>query len=427
LIEYFMTTAENPSPAPAPAAPSATRRTRLLGSAGIAIGLVLLGVGAAIHLAVEERNDEVTEDAYVEGNIVQVTPQLSGSVTTIAADNTDYVQAGQVLVQLNPVDARLALERAESQLAKAVRQVRAQFATSTQMQASVVLRQADLARVEADLQRRRQLAGSGAIAGEDVVHAEDAVKNARAALTMAAQQSLGAQAMVDGTGIADHPEVQNAIAQLRDAYVANARTVLRAPVSGVVGKRNVQLGQRVAAGSVLMVVVPPGQMWVSANFKESQLRHIRIGQPVQLSADAYGNSVLYHGRVVGQDAGTGSAFSLMPAQNASGNWIKVVQRVPVRVALDAGELAAHPLTLGLSMRASVDTSDRKGVLARYKVNPAPQLRTAVFDHELEQADQMVRKIIAASLGRDVHGSADSRRPAPSSAAPSPLASLAGGH
>jgi membrane fusion protein (multidrug efflux system) len=363
----------------------------------VAAALLAVAAGAAWTM-LASTDKQITDDAYVDGNVVQVTPQLSGSVTQVGADNTDYVKAGQVLVQLNEVDAQLALSRAEAQLSKAVRQVRVEFANASQSRANVTLRAADLSRADADLARRRELANTGAISGEDIHHAEDAVKTARAALTVAEQQLASANALVDQTSITSHPEVQGAISQLRDAYIASVRTTLRAPVSGLVTKRNVQLGQRVNAGAALMSIVPPEQMWVNANFKESQLGEIRIGQPVTLSADVYGKSVRYTGRVIGQDAGTGSAFALLPAQNATGNWIKVVQRVPIRIALDPKELAAHSLKLGLSMHVAVDTTNRSGAVAMTTVANRAAYTTDVFKHELEQADQLVERIIAANIG-----------------------------
>jgi membrane fusion protein (multidrug efflux system) len=359
--------------------------------------LIAAAVAAALAMHYGSDNDESTEDAYVDGNIVQVTPQVGGTVIAINADNTDYVAAGQVLVQFNDVDTKLALARAQSNLAHTVRQVRAQFSNAIQAGANVTLRESDLARVEADVARRKQLVGSGAVSGEDVTHAEDAVKAARAALVVAREQRSSARSLVDRTSIATHPDVQAAVAQLRDAYLANARTVVRAPVAGIVSKKGVQLGQRVAAGSQLMSIVPSEQMWVNANLKESQLRHVRIGQAVTMKADLYGNSVRYHGTVVGQDAGTGAAFSLLPAQNASGNWIKVVQRVPVRVAIAPAELAAHPLKLGLSMQVSVDTARRDGATALSRPSERTRYSTDVFGAELAQADEMVKKVIADNV------------------------------
>lgn len=362
-----------------------------------AAAILLAGVGAAAWMMGSTPRSESTEDAYVEGNIVQVTPQVGGSVTMIAADNTDFVKAGQPLVHLNEVDAQLAVARAEAQLSRAVRQVRVQFANATQQKANVALRATDLAKVQADLARRQQLSSTGAVSGEDVRHAEDAVKAAQAAMTVAEQQLASSQALVDQTSIASHPDVQGAVAALRDAYVAANRTTVRAPVSGYVSKRNVQIGQRVNAGSAVMSIVPPEQMWVSANFKESQLRHIRAGQAVELVADVYGRSVRYKGRVIGQEAGTGSAFALLPAQNASGNWIKVVQRVPVRIALDQKQLAEHPLKLGLSMRVQVNTASAAAPAAVAAAGKGYQ--TDVFAHELEDVDAAVARIIAANVGK----------------------------
>jgi membrane fusion protein (multidrug efflux system) len=375
-----------------------TSPKKILPSQAAIAALLLAGAAGAAWTTLSPSGRQTTEDAYVDGNVVQLTPQVSGSVTAIGADNTDYVQAGQVLVQLNETDARLALARAEAQLARTVRQVRAQFSSASQFRANVALRSAELARAEADLARRRGLADSGAISGEDVHHAEDAVRSARAALAVAEQQLAGAGALVDRTGIANHPDVEAAAAQLREAYIASVRTTLRAPVAGLVAKRSVQLGQRVNAGAPLMSIVPPEQMWVNANFKESQLGDIRIGQPVTLSADVYGKAVRYSGRVVGQDVGTGSAFALLPAQNATGNWIKVVQRVPIRIALDPRQLAAHPLKLGLSMHVEVDTADRSGAVAMHTVAARPAYTTDVFKHELEQADLVVGRAIAAGSG-----------------------------
>ena len=371
----------------------------------IAIGLTAAVLAAAGGIAWSSPevlgigwNSQHTEDAYVEGNLVQVTPQVGGTVTRIAADNTDFVRPGEVLVQLNEVDARLAQDRAEAALAKSARQVRAQFAGVEQLRATVAQREADLGKAASDLERRRKLADTGAVSGEDIRHAEDAVAAARAALTAARQQVGSALAMVDGTTVESHPDVLAAIAQLRDASLGLARTTLAAPVGGIVARRNVQIGQRVAQGTPLMAIVPLDQMWVTANLKETQLRDVRIGQPVAVTADVYGKDVVFHGRVVGQEAGTGSAFAAVPAQNATGNWIKVVQRVPVRIALDAGQLAEHPLRVGLSMNVSVDTQDRSGPALADAPRKEAVASTAVYDALDKGADADVARIIRANLG-----------------------------
>jgi membrane fusion protein (multidrug efflux system) len=375
----------------------APRKNKLL-SALVAGGVLLAAAGYGIYWSSSTQYREVTEDAYVEGNLVQVTTQIAGTVTAIAADNTDRVTAGQELVRLNEVDARLALERSEAVLAKTVRQVRAQYASAAQMQANVDLRRAELNKVQEDFNRRTQLVQSGAISGEDLEHAREAVRTARAALASAEQQFAANHAYVDSTSLATHPDVIGAAALVKDAYITTVRTSVPAPISGMVARRNVQVGQRVAAGTALMSIVPVESVWVTANFKESQLRHLRSGQPVALTADAYGRDVLYHGSVVGEEAGTGSAFSLMPAQNATGNWIKVVQRVPVRIALDPREVARHPLQLGLSMRVSVDTHKRDWPRLAPGRGPQQSYRTEVFAQEGREADSVAARIIVANTG-----------------------------
>jgi membrane fusion protein (multidrug efflux system) len=362
----------------------------------IALGVILLV--AVLYFAgrafIWDRGLVITEDAYVEGNLVQVTPQTSGTVVEIAADNTDMVKAGQPLIRLNPLDARLALDRAEAQLSRAVRQVRGQFAVAAQMQANIDQRRADLARAQTDLARRAPLGKTGAVSMEDVQHAEDTVRASQAALIGAQQQYAANQALVDGMTLEDSPDVSVAAAQVRDAYIAVHRAELLAPVSGMVTKRAVQVGQRVAPGAVLMSIAPLDQVWVTANFKESQLAHLRIGQPVSLTADIYGAPVRYSGRVVGLDAGTGNAFALLPAQNATGNWIKTVQRVPVRIALAPDQLAANPLRIGLSMRVAIDTHDRGPGGSNRPLATTQAYKTPVFDDEDVGAQARVRQIIA---------------------------------
>jgi membrane fusion protein (multidrug efflux system) len=340
-------------------------------------------------------NSQQTEDAYVEGNLVHVTPQVAGTVTRIAADNTDFVRPGEVLVQLNDVDARLALDRAEAALARSARQVRSQLAGVGQLRSTVVQRESDLARAESDLARRRQLADTGAVSGEDIRHADDAVGAARAALNAARQQVDAARALVDGTTLEQHPDVLSSIAGLRDASLGLARTTLAAPVGGIVARRNVQIGQRVAQGAPLMAIVPLDQMWVTANLKETQLKDVRIGQPVAVTSDVYGADVVFHGRVAGQEAGTGSAFAAVPAQNATGNWIKVVQRVPVRIALDAQELTRHPLRLGLSMKVAIDTSRADGPSLMQAGAVRHSYETVVFETESHGADAAIRRALGA--------------------------------
>jgi membrane fusion protein (multidrug efflux system) len=380
-------------------APRPNRRWRLL---GVVLGVVLTaGAVYGLYWAQVLRYHQSTDDAYVSGNVVQITPQISGTVVGIGADDTQFVKAGQPLVRLDQADARVALDEAEAQLARTVRDVRTLYATSSQLEASVERRQTDLAAARSDLARRQNLAVSGAVSGEELQHARDAVKAAEAADREAQQQLAGNRARVDGTTIQDHPLVRDAAAAVRNAYLTLSRTELPAPVAGFVARRNVQLGQRVGPGTALMAVVPLDQVWVDANFKEPQLDRMRVGQPVTLIADLYGSHVVYHGTVAGFGAGTGSAFSLLPAQNATGNWIKIVQRVPVRVALDPHELAVHPLQIGLSMKAEVDVRNGDGARLPQLVSVAPGLATEVFALGNAHADERVRAIIAAN-GADAH-------------------------
>ena len=367
------------------------RRKKLVG--GVLAIFLLAGIGYGAWYLLVGSHREFTDNAYVDGNIVQITPQVPGTIIAIGADNTDTVKAGQLLVQLDPADAQVALEEAEAQLAKTVRQVRNLFATSSQLQANVQQRETEVTRAKQDLERRERLSATGAVSGEEMNHARDALAAAEAALTAAREQASAGRALVDQTTIENHPDVRNAAAKVREAYLALSRTRVLAPVSGVVSKRSVQLGQRVNPGAPLMAVIPLEQVWVNANFKEAQLANIRIGQPVKHTADLYGGKVEFDGKVVGLDAGTGSAFSLLPAQNATGNWIKIVQRVPVRVAIDGEQLHKNPLRIGLSMEATVDISDRSGPVLATAPRQSPAYSTPVFDGDRSNADTMIREIV----------------------------------
>lgn len=333
--------------------PANPRRKQWL--AGLGVGLALATAGSASYYYLVARWSENTEDAYANGNIVQISAQTAGTVVAIHADNNGLVKAGQVLADLDASDARVTLEQAEANLARTVRQVRGLYANVGSLQAEVESRRAMAERAKADYERRKGLAATGAIPAEELAHAREALAAAESSLAASGQQLASSHAMVDNTALLTHPDVKATAAALRRAYLDYSRAHLLAPVSGHVAQRSVQIGQRVQAGAPLMAVVPLDQIWVDANFKETQLRQMRIGQPVTLHADLYGTDVTYHGKVDGLGVGTGSAFSLLPAQNATGNWIKVVQRLPVRVKLDPKELEQHPLKVGLSMNAKIDT------------------------------------------------------------------------
>ncbi|EIF31590.1 efflux pump membrane protein, multidrug resistance protein A [Burkholderia sp. Ch1-1] len=362
----------------------------------LVIVILIAAIAYGLYYFLVARFHEDTDDAYVNGNVVQITPQVTGTVVAVNADDTQTVKAGDPLVVLDPADARVALEQAEANLAQTVRQVRGLFADDNQYQAQVAQRQSDLSRAQDDLKRRLTVAQTGAVSQEEISHARDAVKSAQAAVDAAQQQLASNRALTANTTIANHPNVQAAAAKVRDAYLSNARNNLPAPVTGYVAKRSVQVGQRVSPGTPLMAIVPLGGVWVDANFKEVQLKHMRIGQPVELTADVYGSSVVFHGKVVGFSAGTGSAFSLLPAQNATGNWIKVVQRLPVRIALDPKELEQHPLRIGLSMQADVTIKDDNG--GQLGQAPNTVYQTNVFEKYGDQADAEIARIISENAG-----------------------------
>ncbi|GGA18459.1 efflux RND transporter periplasmic adaptor subunit [Dyella nitratireducens] len=340
---------------------------------------------------------ESTDNAYVGGNQVALSSQVPGTVIAILTDDTQHVTAGQVLVKLDPTDADVRLRQTSSALAQAVRQVRQQNDSVNEADATVAAREVDLRKAEADLKRHLPLVAAQAESPEIVQHMRDSVAQAQAALNAAKAQAQSARAAVEGTDIANNPAVMQARANFRAAWIAAQRNIIVAPVSGYVAQRSVQLGASISPGQQLMTIVPLHDLWIDANFKENQLRHIRIGQPVKITTDTYGSGVEFHGKVIGLGAGTGSVFSLLPAQNATGNWIKVVQRVPVRIALNNDELDKHPLRVGLSTDVTVDISNDQGpVLASASTQPPAQ--TSVYDQVAAQADTEAEKIIRANLG-----------------------------
>ena len=387
-----MSTPQQPAASAQPANNGKRKRMMTL----LVIVILIAAIAYGLYYFLVARFHESTDDAYVNGNVVQITPQVTGTVIAVNADDTQTVKAGDPVVVLDPADARVALQQSEANLGQVVRQVRGLFADDNQYQAQVEVRDADLSRAQDDLRRRMTIAQTGAVSQEEISHARDAVKSAQAALDAAKQQLASNRALTANTTIADHPNVEAAAAKVRDAYLANARNTLPAPVTGYVAKRSVQVGQRVSPGNPLMAIVPLNGVWIDANFKEVQLKHMRIGQPVELTADVYGSSVVFHGKVVGFSAGTGSAFSLLPAQNATGNWIKVVQRLPVRIQLDPQELEKHPLRIGLSMNVDVSIKDENGGQLGDAQNTVYQ--TNVFDKYGDEADAEIARVIAENAG-----------------------------
>ena len=359
---------------------------------------IVAGIAYAIYYHLVLSHFEETDNAYVGGNLITLTSQVSGNVTEIHADETQLVQAGSLLVGLDPEDAELALQKAETHLGEVVRQQREKFASVAQYDASVQQRELAVRSARDDLARRQPLVSDQTISSEELAHARQALENAQAALNVAQKQAQSARAGVAGTSIATHPAVQTARAELLQAWLAARRNSVLAPVSGYIARRSVQVGNHISAGNALMSIVPLDQLWIEANFKESELANIRIGQPAKMTADVYGSKVEYHGKVMGLAAGTGSAFSLLPAQNASGNWIKVVQRVPVRIMLDAKELVSHPLRVGLSTTVAVDVSDTSGPMlstqpAGSTVYATQSLRQPTAEAE-SLADDIIRKNLA---------------------------------
>ena len=376
--------------------PSNGKRRRIL----LLIGLIFIVIGAlwAAYWVLVLAKREKTDDAYVNGNRVVISAQVSGTVIAVLADDTQLVNAGQVLVKLDPVDAQTALSRAASALAQTVRQVRQQKATATQYDSEIESRKLELNRAQIDLAKREPLVAEHAIAGEEVRHAQESVQMARAALTQAERQSLSAHALVDGTPVEGNPAVLQAKDVYRDAWIAAQRNAVVAPVTGYVAERSVQLGQHIQAGEALMTVIPLHALWVDANFKEVQLRNLRIGQKAEVRSDLYGGAFIFHGRVEGMSAGTGAAFSLLPPQNASGNWIKVVQRVPVRILIEDNDLIKSPLRVGLSATVTVDTTSRDGPVLAMQASDRPVGDTQVYTQDLEKANAEADAVVRNNLG-----------------------------
>jgi membrane fusion protein, multidrug efflux system len=380
------------------------RRTRWLIIA--VTGFALVGVAATVYWWLFASNYEQTDDAYVAGDLVNVSSQVSGTVVSIDADETDFVQKGQELVTLDDTDARIALQAAEDQLAKAVRQVHTVFTSRDELSAVLAQRRADFSRARSDLERRKSLGESGAVSGEEISHARDAVDAAQQALIAADKNLAGGIALLGRTGVSDNPDVKVAANAMENAWIALRRTRIHAPVSGYIARRPAQLGERTTQGNPLLSIVPLERLRVEANFKEVQLNRMRIGQPVKIVADIYGSRVEYQGTVAGLGLGTGAAFALLPAQNATGNWIKVVQRVPVRVALDARQLAAHPLRIGLSTHASVDVREDSGPQLAQAPRKEPVLNTDIYTIDMSEVTARIAQIVADNAP------AEAVRPAP---------------
>ena len=387
-----MATASSPDTAPTEQDLNNQRKRKTL-LLGLLVLVLVLGAGVWAWHELYGRWSEHTDDAYVNGNVVEITPLVTGTVTSIGADDGDLVHAGQVLIQFDPSDTEVGLQSAEAKLARAVRQVRGLYSNVDGQKAQVAARKAELQKAQENYNRRKTLAAGGAISQEELSHARDDLASAQSALSNAQQQLNTTTALVDDTVVSSHPEVQAAAADLRQAYLDNARTTLEAPVTGYVAQRTVQLGQRLQPGTATMAVIPLDQLWIDANFKETQLRNMRIGQPVDIVADLYGSDVKYSGTIDSLGAGTGSAFALLPAQNATGNWIKIVQRVPVRIHINPEQLAEHPLRIGLSTQVDVDLHDQSGPVLAQQPPQKASFATQVYDRQLVEADTLIARLI----------------------------------
>ncbi|WP_210459508.1 multidrug efflux MFS transporter periplasmic adaptor subunit EmrA [Pantoea ananatis] len=364
----------------------------------LALVVVLLGIAWGVYWYLVLRHYQETDDAYVAGNQVQVMAQVSGSVNKVWFDDTDFVKKGDVLVSLDKTDAQQAFEKAQTGLATSVRQVHQEMINAKQYQATIALRQTALDQAQADLKRREPLGASNLIGREELQHARDAVASAKAELDVAVQQYNANQAMILNTSLENQPAVKQSAAQLRDAWLALQRTDIRSPMDGYVSRRSVQVGSQINTSTPLMAVVPATDLWVDANFKETQLAGVRIGQPATVVADIYGDDVIYHGKVVGLDMGTGSAFSLLPAQNATGNWIKVVQRLPVRIELNQDEVAKHPLRIGLSTLVEIDTDNKDGSALATSVRQQAAYSSNALAIDLAPVDKLITDIVHANAG-----------------------------
>ena len=355
--------------------------------------LLLIAIGSAAYWFFFIKGFEETEDAYVSGNQVMVSAQVAGNISKINVDNMDPVQAGDVLLELDDTNTKLSFEQAKSNLANAVRQISQLNYTVKQLKSAVRANEITLAQAQGNLNRRVQLVKDGAIDKESFQHAKEAVELAKANLATSQNQLEANQALLLDGPLSEQPQIQSAVSNLKQAWLNLERTKIRSPIKGYVARRNAQVGQAVSVGGALMAVVTTDQMWLDANFKETQLTHMRIGQPVEIHFDLYGKDKTFNGKVVGIEMGTGSAFSLLPTQNATGNWIKVVQRVPVRIQLDPQQLIENPLRIGLSATVKVNVTDSQGETLRDQAPATTLYSTNVLQYDESAVNNLIESII----------------------------------
>ena len=379
------------------AAPSNKTKNRKKGLSIFILLLIVSGILAAFYWLFFLKDIESTEDAYVGGNQIMVSGQVAGNVAKINVDNMDKVRAGDILIELDDTNAKLSFEQAQSNLANAVRQIKQLEFTVQQLQAAVNANEITLAQAQGNLNRRVQLEKSGAIDQESFQHAKEAVALAKANLSSSQNQQAANEALLLARPLMQQPQIQNAAAAVKQAWLNLQRTQIKSPIDGYVARRSAQVGQAVSVGSPLMAVISTEQMWLDANFKETQLTDMRLGQPAEVHFDLYGKDKVFHGTVVGIDIGTGSAFSLLPSQNASGNWIKVVQRIPVRIQLDAQQIAENPLRIGLSATVKVNVANKDGAFLREIDAPRTHYTTDTLHYDESAVDSLIQSIIEQNL------------------------------
>lgn len=338
-----------------------------------------------------------TKDAYVTGNMVIVNPQVHGTISAIYADNTQLVEEGQLLIELDPTDARIALQSAEAELGQTLRHVTKLFAQVEEYKAQIDVKKAKLKQAMQDFEHRKGLIEQGGVSTEDFEHSENSLSAAIASLIFAEYRYKAALAQVAHTTVLTHPLVKKAKKSLELAWVNFKRCQILAPAKGIIAKRTAQVGETVGPGCNLLAVIPLDQIWVEANFKERELRHVRLGQPVRVTADFYGSSVIFNGNVMGIEGGTGSVFSVLPPQNATGNWIKIVQRLPVRISLPIEQITQYPLRLGLSLHVVIDTHDHLGKVLPQVVTEKRIYGSSVYGKQIEGVQEVVERIIKENV------------------------------
>ncbi len=369
-----------------------TLRKRKIGMVALGSIFLFIAVLWLFYWLIWGEFEEYTDDAYVNGNMVQLMSQVAGTVVEVHTDETQFVTEGQLLIKLDPADYTVAFQRSKANLAQTVRKVRQYFEHAAQAQQSLVLDKANLVKAQLDLKRRVGLIGNRAVSAEEMQHYKTAVEAAQASYNVSLHQLDAALALVENSHLYTHPLVETAKADLKTAYLHLQRTTIVAPIAGYIAKRNVQPGQQLSQNSVMLAIIPLHDTWVDANYKESSLNHLRVNQPVLLYADAY-PGITYHGKVAGLNAGTGSAFSLLPPQNATGNWIKIVQRLPVRIHLNPDELKQNPLQLGLSMRVTVNIHDKQGTRMQKVAESEYKLKTSAYAKQLANIDALINSIL----------------------------------